>query len=444
MKVQRRFRSPFEAAVRPLQQFLRLEAAGGALLLAAAIVALLWANFHADSYQQAFSYPLTLGGGGVVVTFTLRDAINDGMMAIFFFVVGMEIKRELVVGELNTRGKASLPVIAALGGMLLPAAIFLLFTVGRPGTAGWGVPMATDIAFCVGILTLLKGRVPRSLVVFVTALAIFDDIGGILVIALFYGDALDFPYLWAAGVLSLVLVVMGRAHVASGLAYALVGAALWYAVHHGGIHATIAGVVLGLAIPARQRTAPRDVLHALSNHVSRLLRRAPDEDLDHAEIHRIEEQLEELGTPVQRFIHALHPVVTFLVMPVFALANSGVSLAGVGPSSLASPVALGVMAGLVVGKPLGIFGLTFLAVRLGWAPMPEEASRAQLFGISVIAGIGFTVALFIAALAYADEPALLDQAKFGIIAASCTAGLLGFLVLRLAPGKAAPVAKASA
>jgi Na+:H+ antiporter, NhaA family len=431
-KVEPRIRVKFfGAVVRPLQTFLRLEAASGILLLICAMAALLWANLHPGSYHTTFDYPLVVGAGGRAVTFTARALINDGLMAIFFFVVGMEIKRELVMGELSSVPKASLPAIAALGGMVLPAAIFYAFNWSGPGRRGWGIPMATDIAFCVGILTILKDRVPRSLVVFVTALAIFDDIGGILVIAFFYGHGLSVPWLLGAGALILLLLALNRAYVINGLAYALVGAGLWYTLHHGGIHATISGVILGLMIPARPRRAPRDVLRDLTEHVTELDRKPPDAELAGAEILAIEEKLEELQAPAHRFIHLLHPFVAFAIMPIFALANSGVVLAGTGLSALTAPVALGAAAGLFIGKQLGIFGLTLLAVRLRVAPMPGNASSAQLFGVSVIAGVGFTVALFIAALAFHDAPALLDQAKVGILLGSIVAGFVGFVLLRL-------------
>jgi NhaA family Na+:H+ antiporter len=420
----------FGVVVRPLQAFLRLEAASGILLLLCAVVALVWANLHPQTYRATFDYPLAIGAGGAVGTFTLRALINDGVMAIFFFVVGMEIKRELVSGELDSVARASLPAIAALGGMVLPASIFLAFNWGGPGQSGWGIPMATDIAFCIGILTVLKNRVPRALVVFVTALAIFDDIGGILVIAFFYGHGLRVPWLLGAGALTLVLFGMNRAYVISGLAYAVVGAGLWYALHQGGIHATISGVVLGLMIPARPQRPALEVLRELAGHVSALGGKPPDEELEGAEIQAIEEKLEGLQAPVQRFVHLLHPFVAFLIMPIFALANAGVPIRGAAMSSLIAPVVLGTAGGLFVGKQLGIFGMTILAVKLRLAPMPGNASRMQLFGVSVIAGIGFTVALFIAALAYHDAVELLDQAKMGILLGSLTAGLVGFVLLR--------------
>jgi NhaA family Na+:H+ antiporter len=422
----------FVAVVRPLQAFVHTQASSGIVLLACAVAALIWANVDPASYAAVFEYPLAVGAGGGVASFSVRLAINDGLMAIFFFVVGMEIKRELVVGELNTLARATLPGIAAVGGMAVPSAIYVAFNAGGPGQAGWGIPMATDIAFCVGILALLGDRIPRGLVVFLTALAIFDDIGGILVIAIFYGHGLHLAWLLAAGGITVALLLMGRAYVTHGLAYGVAGVALWYALHHGGIHATIAGVILGLMIPARPRKPSREVLRDLAEHCSGLDSKPPDEELDAAEILAIEEKLEDIEAPVQRFIHALHPFVAFFVMPIFALANSGVALDGFGLDRLAAPVALGTALGLFAGKQLGIFGLTLIAVKLGLAPMPGGASRAQLYGVSVLAGIGFTVALFIASLAFPGAPALLDEAKLGILLASLVSGLLAYAVLRLA------------
>ncbi|HLE71701.1 MAG TPA: Na+/H+ antiporter NhaA [Vicinamibacteria bacterium] len=421
----------FGIVVRPLQAFLRLEAASGILLLISAAAALTWANLDSRTYHAVFDYALALGAGGEVKSFTVRELINDGLMTIFFFVVGMEIKRELVVGELNTVAKATLPAFAALGGMALPAGIYLLFNASGQGRAGWGIPMATDIAFCIGILTLLKDRVPHALVVFVTALAIFDDIGGILVIALFYGHGLSLPWLLGAVGSASLLAWMNRRYVTNGMAYGAVGACLWYALHHGGIHPTVAGVLLGLSIPTRTRRPLRDILRELRDHVTQLFDRSSDEELDAAEILMIEEKLEDLEAPLYRFEHLWHPFMAFFIMPVFALANSGVSLEGIGLSALGAPVALGTTLGLFAGKQLGIFAFTALAVRLGLAPIPGKASWLKLYGVSLIAGIGFTVALFIAALAFGGAPVLLEEAKLGILVGSLLAGGVGFLVLRL-------------
>ena len=420
----------FGAAFRPIQLFLQLEAASGILLLLCAAVALLWANLDPTGYRAVFDYPLALGAGGAVARFSVVQLINDGLMAIFFFLVGMEIKRELAVGELRTPSRAVLPLIAALGGMALPAGIFLAFNAGGPGQNGWGIPMATDIAFCIGILTLLKTRVPHGLVVFVVALAIFDDIGGILVIAFFYGHGLDPVWLGVAAALTAVLFAMNRAFVHGILPYTVVGAALWLALHEGGIHATISGVILGLMIPARPRRQPREVVEQLGEHVSEILQRPADEALDNAEIAMIENQLEDIQAPLDRFVEGLHTWVAFLIMPLFALANSGVYLGDAGPGTLAEPVALGTALGLFAGKQLGIFGFTAVAVRLGVASMPGHASLLKLFGVSVIGGIGFTVALFIAGLAFPGAPELLDEAKIGILLGSLVSGLVGYAILR--------------
>jgi NhaA family Na+:H+ antiporter len=379
--------------VRPIQRFLALEASSGVLLLGSAVLALIWANLDPDSYRGLFDHQVGDAGGDGAIRFTVLEAINDGLMAVFFFVVGMQIKRELAIGELSTPAQAGLPAIAAVGGMIVPAAIYAAFNGGGPGAGGWGIPMATDIAFCVGILTLLKGRVPHALVVFLVALAIFDDIGGILVIAVFYGHGLDPVWLGAAAGVSAVAIALGRARVASGVAYLVLGVALWWSLYRAGIHATIAGVILGLAIPLTGRR-PAD------------------------------------GSPLDRFLRILHPAVAFGVMPLFGLGNAGVEVGAGGLSALMQPVALGTGIGLVAGKLTGIFAVTALAVRLGIAPMPGDATRRQLLGISILGGIGFTVALFIASLAFADRPALLDQAKLGILAASVVAGTAGYLVLR--------------
>jgi NhaA family Na+:H+ antiporter len=421
----------FAAVVRPIQGFLRLEAASGIVLLGCAVAALVLANSAASgSYRAVFGAPVELALGPLRARFSVAELVNDGLMTIFFFVVGLEIKRELVIGELRTLPQAALPAIAALGGMLLPAALFLAFNGTGPGRPGWGIPMATDIAFCVGVLTLLRSRVPYALVVFVTALAIFDDIGGILVIALFYGSGLSPVWLAAAGAVA-VLVALSRAYVRSGFAYAAAGALLWYALHHAGIHPTIAGVIVGLSVPARLRSRPRAVLDGLAAHARELVEKSGDEDLDAAAIQEVEERLVELEAPLARFVHLLHPWVAFAIMPLFALANSGVDLRALEPSQLTGRIAVGTAVALLLGKQLGIFAFTWVAVRLGGAPMPGGASGAKLLGVATVAGIGFTVALFIAALAYPGRPDLLDEAKVGILAGSLVSGIVGAAILRL-------------
>jgi NhaA family Na+:H+ antiporter len=392
--------SPLRVVVRPLQAFFQLEAASGIVLFACAVGALAWVNLGGgDAYRAIFGLELSVGAGAAAARFTLLSLVNDGLMTIFFFVVGMEVKRELVIGELRTPARALLPAIAAVGGMVVPAALYHALNRGGEGAAGWGIPMATDIAFCIGCLRLLRRRVPHALLVFVTALAIFDDIGGILVIAIFYGSGLHGAWLGAAAAIGVALAVLSRLRVGSGVAYALAGAALWYALHHAGIHATIAGVAVGLAVPARMA---RDA--------------GP-----------------ELEPPLDRFVHALHPWVAFGVMPLFALANSGVDLSSLEASQLTGPIALGTGLGLFAGKQAGIFAFAFAATRLGVSPVPGGASTLKLLGVSIVAGIGFTVALFIANLAFPGAPALLDEAKFGIIAGSLASGLVGCVLLAFTP-----------
>lgn len=434
----------FDAVRAPLQAFFRLEASSGLVLLGCAIVALAWANVAHESYRAVFEAPVTVGIGDLVARISVLELVNDGLMTLFFFLVGMEIKRELVLGELRTLPQAVLPAIAALGGMIVPAGIFLAFNAGGPGAPGWGIPMATDIAFCIGVLTLLRSRVPHALVVFVTALAIFDDIGGILVIALFYGSGIHLAWLLAAAAVTAASIVMSRLYVRSGIAWAVAGALLWYTLHHSGIHATIAGVILGLAIPARPRRPLHEVLRELSSYTAGLVRGRGDEERDEAVVHGIEERLEELEAPLTRFVHFLHPSIAFGVMPLFALANSGVQLSGLEPAQLTGRIAVGTAAALFLGKQAGIFAFTVAAVRAGVGRVPGGASLAKLLGVSVVAGIGFTVALFIAGLAYPGTPALLDEAKLGILAGSLLSGVVGALILRsTAPTVAAQPAPAA-
>ncbi len=425
--------SAFGAVIEPIQAFFRLEAASGIVLFAAAVVALVWSNSPwQPSYQRLFAANLSFGLEGQVVRVSLQAVINDGLMAIFFLLVGMEIKRELVLGELRTVGRALLPAVAALGGMVVPSITFLIFNWGGPGEHGWGIPMATDIAFCLGCLTLLGPRVPHALKVFLIALAIFDDIGGILVIALFYGEGLSLPWLLGAAAVTLGLLAMNRAYVRSGVAYAAGGVALWYALHAGGIHATISGVALGLLIPVRPRRPAAQILAELEEHVRGLLAASSRETLDDSAVLQIEEKLEDLEAPLTRFVHGLHPYVAFGIMPLFALANAGVTLSG-GAAGPGAAVALGVGLGLLLGKPVGILLATWIAVRLRLAPLPGGVEWLRVGGVAIVAGIGFTVALFIASLAYPADPRLLDAAKLGILAGSAAAGVAGVLLLALIP-----------
>jgi Na+:H+ antiporter, NhaA family len=378
-------------ALDPLTQFLHDEAAGGIALLAAAIVAVVWANSPAsDAYADLWGHELRLGVTGAAITADLRHWVNDGLMAVFFFVVGLEIKRELVVGELRERRAAALPVMAAVGGVALPAVVFLAGTAGHQGASGWAIPAATDIAFAVGILALLGDRVSSGVKLFLLTVAIVDDIIAVAIIAVFYSGAISLVWLAGATAALLGVVALQRLGVTRIAVYGLVGLVAWVAMHESGLHATIAGVALGLLTPARP-VGGRAVLELLE--------------------------------------HRLHPLSAFLIVPLFALANAGVDLGGgVLREAASSRVAWAIAAGLVVGKLLGIAGATFLALRLRWGELPEDVARGQVWGIAALGGIGFTVSLFIAQLAY-EAPDLIDTAKVGIFAGSLASGSLGAFLL---------------
>lgn len=415
--------------LRPLQEPARLEAASGVTLLACTALALAWANSPwADSYTRIRATELAIVVGGAELRASLLHWINDGLMAIFFFVVGLEIKRELFEGELSSVRRAALPVAAALGGMLVPALIYLAFNAGGLGSAGWGVPMATDIAFALGVLALLGDRVPAALRVFVAAFAVADDLGAIVVIAVFYSHDIDVRALVIGlGVLLLALLANWRG-VRQPLIYALFGAILWVEFFHSGVHATVAGLLLASAIPARARIERADFL-ARGHEVIEQFAVADDEAQREDAVHTLERACEGVQAPARRIEHALRPWVAFVVMPLFALTNAGVPLRADAFAGLAEPVALGIVLGLVLGKPLGVTLAAWLAVRSGLAAAPAETTWRHLHGAGWLGGVGFTMALFIAGLAFSD-PAQLDTAKLAILTASLLAGLIGAVVLR--------------
>ncbi len=380
-------------ALRFLAVFFRTEAIGGTVLILATIAALALANSPLqERYVSLWANEITIGFSDFALTEPLLLWVNDFLMAIFFLVVTLEIKRELLFGELNTVRKAALPAIAALGGMLVPAAIFLWVSRGTDASRGWGIPMATDIAFALGCLRLLGTRIPLGLVSFLTALAIIDDLGAILVIALFYPSALSFSTLGAAGIVALVLVAMRFCAVRSPWLYVLVGLPLWVCILKSGIHATIAGVILGLCIPGD--------------------RRSQDEE-----------------SPLFRLERRLHPWVAFGIVPLFALANAGVSLAGMSFAALGQPASLSTLLGLFLGKQAGVFGATFLAVKSRLGALPAGVGWRAVYGMSVLAGIGFTMSLFIASLAYGEGGTLHQEAKIGILAGSLISAAVGVAIL---------------
>jgi NhaA family Na+:H+ antiporter len=425
-----------ERSLRPFERFFQIESAGGILLLGAAFLALLLANSGwSEGVEHFWETPITIGVGDAALTMSFRHWINDGLMSIFFFVIGLEIKREVLVGELASPRQATLPIVAAIGGMLIPAAIYTLFNVRTAAVNGWGIPMATDIAFAIGILAMLGNRVPLSLKVFLAALAIVDDLGAVLVIALVYTSIINWGSVFAALVILAVLMEVSRQRVRHPLAYVLLGLGLWFAVLSSGIHATIAGVLLAMTIPSRARIDTDQFVaktRATLDEFERAGHSREDEFIteEHqSALQSLKAAAVHVQTPMERLEHALLPWITFAVMPIFALANGGVSLSGVGMATLADPLVLGAFFGLVVGKPVGIMLFVWGAVRFGVATLPSDIRWPHLYGAACLAGVGFTMALFIADLAF-PVSSLLAPAKLGILAASLVAGVIGAVILR--------------
>ncbi len=420
--------------VRPLLRFTHIEAAGGVILLVAAVAALIWANApFGETYEKFWETHIDLSVGPLHLSETLREFVNDGLMAIFFLVVGMEIKRELAIGDLRDPRRAALPVIAAIGGMVVPALIYVAIAAGGEASRGWGIPMATDIAFSVGVLALLGRRVPVGAKLFLLALAIVDDIGAILVIAIFYTDDLAMAWLALAVLGIVVIAVATRAGVRYVPFFVVTGFFTWFFLLESGVHATLAGVAIGLLTPARS-------LYTDSEYRQRakwILSRYDMEERDPRGPEKIDQQAMDLAaiaresvSPLARQEAAIHPWSSFVIVPVFALANAGVRFAGVDFLDAAThPVALGVALGLVVGKITGITAATVIAVRSGLGKLPRFTTWPHIIGVSAIAGIGFTVSLFISSLAFTD-PVLADRSKIGIFIGSATAGIIGFVLLR--------------
>lgn len=408
---------------RPIASFLRVEAAGGVLLLVAAVVALIWANSQwADGYESLWTTEIALDIGSFEIREDLRHWVNDGLMVIFFFVVGLEIKYELVSGELRDPKAAMLPIMAAFGGMAVPAAIYLLFNAGTAAESGWGVPMATDIAFAVGLLAVLGRRIPWAARVFLLTLAIVDDIGAIAVIAIFYTDDLSMPWFAAAAGGILVIVGLRRLRVWSMPVYILVGIFVWFAMFESGVHATVAGVIVGLLTPAKplldQEKAQQYALESI-----------PD-GLDASEVRRYRFLLGESVPVAERLEHTLHPWSSYVVLPVFALANAGINVqGGILADALGSPVTIGVALGLIIGKTVGVTLASWLTVKLGFGRLPTDTGWGVMFGMSIVAGVGFTVSLFIVGLAFGDDVVTAADAKVGVLGGSIVAACVGAAVL---------------
>jgi NhaA family Na+:H+ antiporter len=410
--------------LRPVEQFLATESASGIILIAAALAAFVWANSPwAELYghMQHIEAGITLGSAGLHLS--LAHWVNDGLMAIFFFVVGLEIKRELLIGELAGWQRASLPVAGALGGMIVPAVIYAWLNLGQPSIVGWGVPMATDIAFAVGILALLGSRVPLALKVFLLALAIVDDLGAVLVIAIFYTSELSLMALVITSLVWLAAIAYGRSGKVRPSVFLILGLLLWYFMHASGVHPTVAGVLLALAVPLGRAHDTDTIKAELAAELG-----GTDFETTEVQLEHLENVIDRAQSPLHDYEHALQPWVAYAIMPIFALFNAGVTLGGEG-SGFANAVTLGAFLGLLLGKPVGITLFVALAVVSRMTRLPAGVGWAAIAGVGLLGGIGFTMALFIAMLAFGESPAL-DQAKIGVLSASVCAAVIGYLLLR--------------
>ncbi len=424
----------FKRVLTPFEKFIHRQTTSGLILMVSAIIALLLANsFMAETYQHAIHTPVNLNIGNWGVNMSLHHFINDGLMALFFFVVGLELKREIMVGELSDLRQAALPVIAAVGGMVAPALIYLALNHDSDAVHGWGIPMATDIAFAVGALTLLASRVPKALVTFLVALAIADDLGAVLVIALFYTQELALNWLGVSAALVVLLMTFNVIGIRKVIPYFLVAILLWYAFLQSGVHATLAGVLGAFTVPARSKYDPALFVDRVKQQIRLFAANCKQHDslMTNEKLHPIVQNLEEsirnVQTPLQKLEDVWHLPVAFVVIPVFSLFNAGIpiQISTLG-ETFTHPVMLGVMLGLLFGKFIGITGACWLALRLGIGQLPTGTRFSQIAGVSVLGGIGFTMSIFIAQLGFSTQPEYLLMAKTGILSASLFSGLLGF------------------
>lgn len=422
----------------PIKQFVSNSTTSGIVLFSSAILALIIANSPIkESYHHFWEYHFTIGFDQHIISKSLHHWINDGLMAIFFFVVGLELKREIIAGELSKPQNAILPIAGAIGGMVFPAVIFILFNQNGEASNGWGIPMATDIAFALGVLYLLGDKVPLSVKIFLTALAIADDIGAVLVIAFFYTSNIDFMSLMLGGVFMTVLITANAIGVRNTLFYGIVGiGGLWLAFLLSGVHATIAAVLAAFTIPANAKITETTFNKKAEKLLSKFKNLIPNNKstVTNEQLHVLED-MKSLSikalTPLQRLEHRLHPIVAFIIMPIFALANSGVTFGNNISEQLMSPVTIGVFISLLAGKAIGISGMVYLCLKLKWAVLPVDITFKHIIGIAFLGAIGFTMSLFISELAFRD-PVLIAQAKIGVLSASIVASFLGFYLVKKA------------
>ena len=437
MKIYAPWQKTFEKVATPLEHFIHAQTTTGIILIFMTIVALLLANSPLHQiYEDVFHLVISLNVGSWKLSHTIHHWINDGLMAIFFFMIGLEIKRNILVGELSNIRVAILPILGALGGMIVPALIYITINHGLQSQNGWGIPMATDIAFAISALVLLGNRVSPSLVTFLIALAIVDDLGAVVVIALFYTEQIHLLPLLLAGGTFFVMVAFNRFGIHTVLPYFIVGMFLWFFMLESGVHATIAGVIAAMAIPSKPKYTPDDFTNHMRNSLDEYDNYpvATDYSLHEKQkalLINMSEKIDSIESPSARLEQALHLPVSLLVIPLFALANAGISIdfAHI-DEAIVEPISLGIIFGLVFGKVLGIAGVAYLATKIGLAQLPEGSNMSQVFGVSLLGGIGFTMSIFVAELAFYGNADYIFEAKIGILTASLLSGLFGYLWLR--------------
>jgi len=437
MKLFAPWEKAFNRISTPFEHFIHAQTTTGIILMFMTVLALILANTPAtEAYAHFFHTKVDLTVGSWELSHTIHHWINDGLMAIFFFIIGLEIKREILVGELSNIKVAILPILAAVGGMVFPALIYLGINSGEVGASGWGIPMATDIAFAISALVLLGKRVPAALVTFLVALAIVDDLGAVLVIAIFYTEQIHMLPLALAGISFVILIAFNRFGIHMILPYFVVGLFMWFFMLESGVHATIAGVIAAMAIPSKPKQTPldfaqqtRDLIDKYDNYP--ICSDHMVHEKQKAILNNIKDKIDAVGTPAARLEHDLHLPVALIVIPLFALANAGITIdfSSIG-TTIMEPVSLGIIAGLILGKVLGIFGVAWIAIKLKIATLPQGSSMSQIFGVAFLGGIGFTMSIFVADLAFINSPELIFQAKVGILAASLLAGLFGYFWLK--------------
>jgi NhaA family Na+:H+ antiporter len=436
MKLYAPWEKQFQKVVTPFEEFLHAQTTTGIVLVIATIIALILANSpFKEAYFHFFHTPISITIGSFTLSHSLTHWINDALMAIFFFLVGLEIKREFLVGELSNLKVAILPIAAAIGGMIVPALIYLAINYNSIGVNGWGIPMATDIAFAISALVLLGKKVPKSLITFLVALAIVDDLGAVIVIAIFYTEEINLIFLTLAMATFLLMVLLNRFGISKLSPYFILSLFLWFFMLESGIHATIAGVLAALTIPSRPKKTKVSFVKSMELLLNDY-KKASSHNIELNEqqkslLNKMNETVNSVNTPAARLEHSLHLFVSLLIIPLFALANAGIEIdISKFQELLLTPISLGIISGLVVGKVIGIFGASYLLIKLNIASIPKDSTLSQLFGVAFLGGIGFTMSIFVADLAFKYNQELILQAKVAILFASLLAGLCGYIWLR--------------